>query len=190
MTTRTQYFDDPIIRIGIENTRFPRMCPICGQNANRITKVMVSPVNVTHPGYRTSQKARLLHPATKSLLVYVCDDHYQSDEGMERSKFLCALANGIFISLLIFGFITTGGDLWNGRPIHPLFLATIGLFTITLLLSIPTFRAGPLESAVRIIGTDASFRNIWIQFQNGIFRDRFIQDNAMDVELVKWIRKI
>ncbi len=190
MTTRTEYFEDPIIRIGIEDARFPRMCPICGKPADRISKVSAAPNGNPHLSYRTSVKARLLDPKTKTLLVYVCEDHYQSDDGRERSKFLCALFNGLMISLLLIGFMSTGGDLWYGRPINPVFFMTIGLFVLGLILSLPTFGPGPLESAVKIIGFDAGFRNIWIQMKNNEFRDRFIQENALKVELVRWIKKI
>lgn len=190
MTARTEYFEDPIIRIGIEDARFPRLCPICGQPASRLSRVMAAPNNQSHDHYRTRPKARLLDPGTKSLLVYVCDEHYQSDEGRERSKFLCALSNGIIISLLMFGIMWAGGDLWSGRSISPLFIGLIGLFILSATLSVPTFQSGPLESAVKIIGFDAGFRNMWIQLKNDEFRDRFIQENAMNAELVRWVRKM
>ncbi|MFW9919997.1 MAG: hypothetical protein ACFFED_10380 [Candidatus Thorarchaeota archaeon] len=190
MTTRTEYFEDPIIRIGIEEARFPRMCPICGCPANRLAKVSASPNGVQNPRYRTSAKARLLGPGVKTLHVYVCDEHYQTDEGRERSKFICALSNGIIVSILLIGIMSTGGDLWYGRPINPLFYVTVVLFLLGLILSIPTFGAGPLESSVKIIGFDAGFRNIWLQLKNKHFRDQFIQENAMKAELVRWIKKI
>ena len=190
MTTRTEYFEDPIIRIGIEEARFPRMCPICGKPASRLARVVAAPNGNPHPSHRTSSKARLLDPGTKSLLVYMCDEHYESDDGRERSKFICALFNAMLASILLIGTMAAGGDLWYGRPINPLFFVIVSLFALGLILSIPTFRPGPLESAVRIVGFDAGFRNMWLQLTNHVFRERFIQENALKLELVRWIKKI
>ncbi len=190
MTTRTQYFEDPLVKIGIEDARFPHICPICGKEAKHITKVLAAPNAHQYPHYRQKVRARLLDPRTKTFLVYVCDEHFRSDEGQERGRFLCMLSNALFISLMIFGIMSLGGDLALGRPVSPFFVITLSLLVITLLLSIPTFRPGPLENAVRVIGFDAGFRNVWLQLKNGEFKERFIEENAMKIELVRWIRKI
>jgi hypothetical protein len=188
---RTQHFQEPIIRIGIDKARFPNVCPICGRPAHRPSKIYISPHSRRNPrDVGRSAVPRLLASGTRALLIYVCDEHYQSDDGRNRGRILCTLANALMISLLVFEIMWTGGDIAYGRPISPLLILVISLLILGLSLSYPTFRAGELESSVRIVGFDAAFSNVWLDLKQPEFRSRFTEENAAQIEFVRWIRKI
>lgn len=188
---RTHYFEEPVIRIGIDKARFPNVCPVCGEPAHRMSKIYISPHGFRHPrNLGRNAVPRLFASGTKALLIYVCDEHYESDDGRERGKILCTLANAILISLLLFEIMWTGGDIAYGRPLSPYLVLVLSLFVLGLSLSYPTFKAGPLESSVHIIGFDAAFTNVWLELKQPEFRSRFIEENAAKIEFVRWVRKI
>ncbi|MHA2426229.1 MAG: hypothetical protein ACXAEF_15680 [Candidatus Thorarchaeota archaeon] len=190
MGTRRQYFDEPIVRIGIEDARFPRMCPICGDEAKHAARIWASPHKIENPRYATRRKPRLMTSETKALLVYVCDEHYQSDEGAGRSRVACTLGSGLMAALLLFAVMIAGGDIWSGRPINNIFYMVVLFFIVTVTLSFLAFRPGPLEKSIKVIGFDLGFRNIWLQFKRRDYRERFCDENVLKVELVKWIAKL
>jgi hypothetical protein len=190
VSPRREFFKEPVVKIGIEGARFPRICPICGDPASKLAKIHASPKKLENP--RTSQlnRPRLSSSGTKIFLLYVCDEHYQSDEGRDNSKIACMMGNAIVVSLLLFGFMSAGSDLWAGRPINPIFFGLVFFFIIVLIVTSQTFRPGKLESAVKILGFDLGFKNMWLQFKSSGYRDRFMQENPMKAELVSWITKL
>ncbi|MCK5152588.1 MAG: hypothetical protein KAQ65_12130 [Candidatus Thorarchaeota archaeon] len=190
MGTRRQYFDEPIVRIGIEDARFPRMCPICGADAEHAARISASPHKIENPRYATRKKSRLMSNGTKTLMVYVCDEHYQSDEGQGNSRVACTLGSGLMVAMLLFAIMIAGGDIWSGRPVNYVFYAIVFLFSVVLIFSFFAFRPGPLASSIKVIGFDLGFRNIWLQFKRADYRERFVEENAMKVELVRWIAKL
>ena len=190
MGPRKQYFDEPIVRIGIEDARFPRICPICGQSATHSTRIWASSKKRENPRYARSVRARLFSKGAKTLLVHVCDDHYKSDEGQGNSRIICTLGSGIMVALLVFAVMIAGGDIWSGRPVNNVFYLVVSLFLVVVGLSIATFKSGPLESSIKVIGFDLGFQNMWLQFKRADYRDRFLEENAMRAELVRWITKL
>ncbi|MDF1539985.1 MAG: hypothetical protein P1Q69_13900 [Candidatus Thorarchaeota archaeon] len=190
MSAKKQYFDEPIVRIGIEDARFPRICPICGMTADHPARIWASPKERENPRYNQTAKARILSKGAKTLLVYVCEDHYQSDDGLGNSRLVCTLGNGIMISLLVFAILIAGSDLWSGRPINNVFYLVVLSFLLVVGLSVFTFNPGPLASSIKVIGFDIGFQNMWLQFKRSDYRERFVEENAMRAELVSWIAKL
>ncbi|MFW9850364.1 MAG: hypothetical protein ACFFF4_14625, partial [Candidatus Thorarchaeota archaeon] len=122
--------------------------------------------------------------------VYVCDEHYKSDEGSARPRVACTFGSGVMVSILLFAVMIAGGDLWAGRPINNVFYFVLLLFSVVLVFNILAFKPGPLESSIKVIGFDLGFRNMWIQFKRTDYRDRFVEENPLKVELVRWIAKL
>ena len=87
----------------------------------------------------------------------------------------------------MFALFAIGGDLWIGRALNPVSLAILVLFPLSLLVTILAFRAGPLAGAVKVMGFDSGFQNVWFQFKREDYRDAFMEENAMTAELVSWI---
>lgn len=190
MGARRFYFDEPIVRIGIESARFPRVCPICGDSATHPARIWASPHRYETPLHATRSGPRIGSKGTKALLLYVCDEHYQSDEGQGNSRIACTLGNGIMVALLLFAIMGAGADLWIGRPINPFTYLIVFLFFVVIGFSILAFKPGPLQQSVKVIGFDLGFQNMWLQFKNSEYRDRFMEENSLKAELVKWIAKI
>ncbi|MHA1908988.1 MAG: hypothetical protein ACW98Y_16935 [Candidatus Thorarchaeota archaeon] len=190
MGPKRQYFDEPIVRIGIEDARFPKMCPICGEKGEHTARIWASPHKMENPRYATRKGPRLTSKGTKALLVFVCDEHYKSDEGSGRPRVACTFGSGLMIAILVFAGIIAGGDIWSGRPINNVFYMVVLMFFLVSVLSFLAFRPGPLEASIKVIGFDLGFRNIWLQFQRTDYRERFCEENAMKVELVRWIAKL
>ncbi|MHA1903576.1 MAG: hypothetical protein ACXADL_06110 [Candidatus Thorarchaeota archaeon] len=190
MSPRRVFFKEPIVKVGIEGARFPQICPICEDPASRSAKIHASPKKLENPRLAQSKWPRLSSSGTKVILLYVCDEHYQSDEGRENSKIVCMMGNAVVVSLLLFGFMIAGSDLWAGRAINPIFFGLVFSFIIVLIVTSQTFRPGKLESAVKILGFDLGFKNMWLQFGRSGYRDRFMQENPMKAELVNWITKL
>ncbi|MFW9908481.1 MAG: hypothetical protein ACFFEF_07890 [Candidatus Thorarchaeota archaeon] len=190
MATRREYFKEPIVRIGIEDARFPRSCPVCGADGEHITRIWASPHKMGNPRYPKRTSPRIGSKGTKALLVYVCDEHHQSDEGSDNSRIACTVGNGLMVALLLFAILNAGGDIWAGRPINPIFFVVVFLFVIVIALSIAAFKPGPLERSIRVVGFDLGFQNMWLQFKRPEYRDQFLEENALKAELVRWISKL
>lgn len=190
MGPRRHYFNEPIVRIGIEDARFPRICPICGEPAEYPARIWATGKKQQNPRYATSARPRVFSKGSKALLVHVCKEHHNSDEGQGNSRIICTLGNGLMVALLLFAVMIAGGDIWSGRPINNVFYVVVILFLLVVGLSVVTFKPGPLESSIKIVGFDLGFQNMWLQFKRSEYRDRFVEENAMHAELVRWITKL
>ncbi|TXT54111.1 MAG: hypothetical protein BAJATHORv1_90060 [Candidatus Thorarchaeota archaeon] len=190
-------FETPVIRIRAEKIRFPRVCPVCTAPARSTTRVTATPGRKEYisPSYRLgftpSAKKRLgiQPPESRTFLVPVCSDHQYEGGNDWRFRSLCMCFNGILFSIVFFSTLIFGSDLSIGRGINLWYFGLLGLFIISLIGSVLAFRPQPIQDAVRIMGFDRGARYVWFQFKNPEYRERFIQENAMDVELVKWIVK-
>ncbi len=182
----TEYFEEPLVRIDIDKARFPHICPVCGGSAKRRSRIMVAP---REGPVRTYKGARLSGPGTRSMLVYVCDEHYQPDDERERGKCLCAATTGILISLLLVEVIFASGDLSLGRPVSIGLPLVIVLLGVSMILAILIFRPSELEMYVKIIGFDLGITCVWLRLRNPEYRDVFMEENLMHAELVNWIRR-
>ncbi|MFW9907229.1 MAG: hypothetical protein ACFFEF_01530 [Candidatus Thorarchaeota archaeon] len=197
MSERIQVFKEPVVRIPIDKVRFPRKCPICGQEATRPARISAMPLKnrflspTWDPSFYPSvrRRAGLRPPETKSLLLSVCDDHYKSDEGDTNYKVFCLAANGILAAIFMFAILSIGGNLWIGRSSDPILYVAVIAFFVSILTTIIAFRAGPLAASIKIIGFDSGLQNIWLQFKRSDYRDGFMEVNAMNAELVAWIRR-
>ncbi|MFW9847831.1 MAG: hypothetical protein ACFFF4_01760 [Candidatus Thorarchaeota archaeon] len=195
MTPRKEVFKDPLIRIPVDRIRFPDICPICGAKGTRPARIAATPGKNRYlrpewdPSFYPSvrRKYNLTQPETRTLLLHVCDYHYKSDEGDTNYKVFCLVGNGLLAAAFIFSLFSIGGDLWMGMPPDVIPLMIIGVFPLSLLITIFAFRAGPLASSVKIIGFDSGFQNVWLQFKRDDYREAFMEENAMNAELVSWI---
>jgi len=97
------------------------------------------------------------------------------------------LADGFSIVALTFALLTLGSNLWLGKTSDAWVYGVVILAIASFILSIAAFRPKPIESAVRIVGFDAGFQNIWLDFKNRAYRDEFMKENPMTAELVSWI---
>jgi hypothetical protein len=90
---------------------------------------------------------------------------------------------------LLFGLLAAGGDLWLRRSISPWVPPVFALAILSFLLTYLAFRPGPLESSVKVVGFDAGIQNVWLDFKNAEYRDRFLKENPMNAEAISWIIK-
>ena len=192
MNPKKQVFKDPIVRASMGEIRFPMICPICGEKGNNPARITVSPrkyrdlfPTLTSPGVRIRTGMPPLQK--QSLLVHVCDEHYRSDEGDTNYKLTCFVCDVIFSAFLLFALLIAGSNLWIGRPLHPYFFLTVGAFLIAIVVTIVAFRSGPLNNAVKIIGFDTGYQNVWLKFKRTDYRDVVMEENPMHTELVEWV---
>jgi hypothetical protein len=195
MTPRKEVFKEPLVRVPVDRVRFPSICPICGDKASKSARIVATPGKsrflrpewdpAFHPAIR--RRHGLKPPETKSLLLFVCDEHYKSDEGDTNYKVVCLAGNGLLAAAFLFALFAIGGDLWIGRSLNPISLTILVLFPLSLLVTIVAFRSGQLAGAVKIVGFDSGFQNVWFLFKREDYRDAFMEENAMSAELVSWI---
>ena len=90
---------------------------------------------------------------------------------------------------MILSLLAFGDQMWRGARISPLILFAVAIFVLFLSVTYMLFRPGQIEQAVKVIGFDGGLRHVWLQFENSRYRDEFMNENAMNAELVKWIQR-
>ncbi len=181
----------------MDKIRFPQICPICGQKATKPARIATAPAKkqylrpewdpAFYPAVRRS--LGLKAPEVKTLLLHVCENHYQSDEGDTNYKVLCLIANALLAAGFVFSFLIIGNRMWIGLPVDPFLYVVLLALPISLLFTIFAFRSGPLASSVKIVGFDSGLMNVWLAFTRSDYRDAFMEENSMSAELVHWIVK-
>lgn len=197
MSPQKEVFKNPVVRIPIDKIGFPRICPICGKEANKPARVTARPgiYRYLRPSWdpafwpRVRRSAGINPPESKSLILYVCEDHYRSDEGDSNYKTLCIVCDGLIAMALLFALFEIGGTFWLGRMPTILSITMVPVFFIALVITIVAFRAGPLRNAIRIVGFDAGIQNVWLAFKRSDYREAFIEANPIYAEEVRWIRR-
>ncbi|MBD3408034.1 MAG: hypothetical protein GF411_18080 [Candidatus Lokiarchaeota archaeon] len=190
-------FDEPIIRIRQEKIRFPKICPVCTEPATKKTRVTIVPgkkeyITPSHrPGFTPSQRRRLgfKPPETRTFLIPVCEDHYFYDESDCRFRSTCVCFNGILFSVVLFATFISGNDLSVGRGLNLWYVGLLSIFIISLIGSAIAFRPKPIQDAIRVVGFDLGAQHVWLKLKNPEYQERFVEENAMNVDLVKWIIK-
>ena len=197
MSSQKIYLDEPAVRIELSRVRFPKVCPVCGASASVLTRITLSSRGPSYlnrawdPYYSSSVRVRqkLPQPKTRVVPLYVCDDHYYTDSGVERYKTCCFIVDGFAMAFFFFGLMFLGDAFYRGRPIPFWSMVFAAFFAGSLFLTYIAFRPNALERAVQIIGYDAGIQNILIVFKDKSYRDKVIQDNPMSTDLVSWIVK-
>jgi len=195
MSMRTETFDPPVVRARVDRISFPKTCPVCGDEATVLTKMIYSKRkhNSLHPywaprvsmsGLRQSEDIK-----TNTLFIPTCEDHHHTDEGETKYKMLCTLGDGILLSILLVSVLAVGGDLWLGRGIPPYLFGLLLAFGLSMGLTILAFRPPELLQAVRLVGFDSDFKYIWLDLENEAYRNAFLKKNSMNAELVRWVRR-
>ncbi|MHA1287243.1 MAG: hypothetical protein ACTSPB_07535, partial [Candidatus Thorarchaeota archaeon] len=121
--------------------------------------------------------------------IYVCENHYYTDTGVERYKTCCFVVDGFTLAFFVFGLLFLGDSFYRGRPIPFWTMAFSAMFAISLFLTWIAFRPNALQRAVQILGFDPGLQNILLVFKDKSYRDMVIQENPMSTELVSWIVK-
>ena len=199
MSPQKFYLEDPAVRIELSRVRFPKVCPVCGASASVLSRITLVTGGSSYlnrawdPRYMPtlSRSARLSLPAPKLkvLPIYVCENHYHTDEGEDRYKSLCFIVDGLALAFFVFGLLFLGDSFYRGRPIPFWSMAFSAFFAFSLFLTWIAFRPNALQRSVQIIGFDPGFQNILLVFKNKSYRDLVIHDNPMSTELVSWIVK-
>ncbi len=197
MTPRKTVFKKPVARVRTESIRFPRICPVCGAEATRTATIAIalSASQYLRPEWEPSfypyvrRTCGIKRPEVKRLVPFVCEDHFGSDEGDTNYKVMCLIGNAVLAVAFVLSLFFTGNHLWNGLSIDPIPLIVMSVFPISLLITKAAFRGGPLASSVKIVGFDSGYQSIWLQFSRRDYLDAFMEENAMNAELVKWIVK-
>jgi hypothetical protein len=191
-----EYFDEPIVRTKAEKINFPKICPVCGAPATEISIMSATygsrkrdyrpPSRFSHIGLGSAAKGK----ETRFFRVPVCEDHYVSeDEDLGGQKAYCIVFDVIGFALVFFALVMTSHDLRLGRPIASWVYTVVVIFVLMLVITRFVFNMNPLESAIRIIGFDKNMINIWFEFKNLEYRDKFVEENPLNAELVKWIMR-
>jgi hypothetical protein len=197
MSPKKHIFDEPVVRIEISKAKFPKICPVCGNQATAVSRLTIvsgkprylrydwDPYN--HPQVR--RKHGIPQPNLKVLPIQVCDAHNYTDEGEDRYKSLCLIIDGLTMALMLFALLFLGDSISRSRTISPWVFVFFAVFTISMFLTAIAFRPNPLTKAVRIIGFDAGMHNIILAFKDPSYRMEFVKENPMTSELVSWVMK-
>jgi hypothetical protein len=121
--------------------------------------------------------------------IYVCENHYYTDIGVERYKICCFIVDGFAMAFFIFGLMFVGDAFYRGRPLSFWSVMFSAFFVSSLFLTWIAFRPNALQRAVQIVGFDSGLQNILLVFKDRAYRDTVIQDNPLSTELVSWIVK-
>lgn len=199
MSGQKYYFEEPAVRLDLSRVRFPKICPVCGTPASTLSRITIVSGKTRYlnrswdPAYTRaftlSARPSLPAPKLKVLPIYVCENHYHTDDGEDRYKSLCFIVDGFAMVFLFFGLMFLGDSFYRGRPIPFWSLAFSAFFAGSLFLTWIAFRPNALQKAVKIIGFDAGFQNVLIAFKDKSYRDLIIKENPMSSELVSWIVK-
>lgn len=198
LTGNKKVFDEPIVRAKIGKIRFPKTCPVCGAPSTTTTWITTTPRRRQwlrphwHPGFYASERKKLglTQDDKKSFHVQVCENHNFSDDGEMRLRGLVMLLVAIIISVSVFVFILGGNSIWYGNGLttwmRPYLIIAFG----SIILGYFSFRPNALESAFEIVGFDFDVQYVWLKLKNPDYREKFVQENPMNVELVNWIIKV
>jgi len=197
MSPQKLYLDEPAVRVEVSRIRFPKICPVCGRPASILSRISLSSRGANYlnrawdPYYTASARVRrkLPQPKLRILPLYVCEDHYYSDEGAERYKSCCFITDGFAIAFFLFGLMFLGDAFNRGRPIPFWSFVFTAIFGLSMFLTWFAFRPNALERAVQILGFDSGMQNVLVVFKSQSYRETVIQDNPMSSELVSWIVK-
>jgi hypothetical protein len=197
MSPYKEEFDPPIVKVPAERVNFPDICPVCTSEATERVRVVAYPDKRGYlrpgwnPGHTPSARRRLdlPTPESRTFLVPVCEDHYYTGDVDWRLKTICVLANGISFSLLFFAWLNFANALTNESGIQ-WWIFGAGIFFAVTILAIPlAFGMNKLQKSLRIVGFDPAAQNVWIQLKNDEYREEFLKENAMDTELVSWVKR-
>ena len=197
MSPRKLYFDEPIVRVDISRVRFPKVCPVCGSPATTtscLTIVSGRPQYLRRewdPYFdpRVRRKQGIPQPNLKVLPIIVCADHYYTDEGEDRYKSLCLIADGFAMAFMFFGLLLLGDSISRGNSISPWVSVFAAIFALSLVATVIAFRSNSLARAVRIVGFDGGMQNVLLAFKSRTYREEFVKENPLNSELVSWVVK-
>ena len=197
MSPQKLYLDEPAVRVELSRVRFPKICPVCGDPASILSRITLSSrgskyLSRTWDPYFTASsrvRAKLPQPKQRVLPIYVCENHYHTDDGEDRYKSCCFIVDGFALAFFVFGLFFLGDSFYRGRPIPFWSMAFTAFFGFSLFLTWIAFRPNALQRAVKIIGFDPGIQNILLVFKNEMYRETVIQENPMASELVSWIVK-
>lgn len=195
MSPRKEYFDEPLVKVDFLKARFPKTCPVCGAPATKVVRLKVAKtgkqylrrswqyVYSPYTRFRGESKSSEM----KVLPIQVCENHANPDDGTDRYQSLCLIVDGLLMAFAIFSVFLIGDSISRSRPIGLWPLLFIGLFGISLFLTLVAFRPNVIEKAVRIIGFDPGMQNVLLAFKRSEYRAQFMDENQMTAELVRWI---
>ena len=192
MSPQKQYFEEPVVRVELSKVRFPTLCPVCGVTASIPSRITFTSGGTNwEPSFRAHSlpMKRVLHPKMWALRFFVCEDHYDTDEGEDRYKSFCLIIDGFTMAFFFFGLLFLGDAFSRGRPIPFWSVAFSVLFAISLFASWIAFRPKALQRAVQIVGFDSSMQNVLLAFENKSYQEAVLQENPMTSELISWITK-
>ncbi len=198
MSPKKHYFKEPVVRVEVSKVRFPKLCPVCGVTASIPSRIILTSGRskfisgsgrlYRNPHLRGMQKFSQ-PPEMRNLRIFVCEDHYDTDEGEDRYKSLCFIIDGFTMFLFFFGLLFLGDAFSRGRPLPLWSVAFSVLFAISLFASWIAFRPKALQRAVKIVGFDSSMQNVLLAFENKSYQEAVLQENPMASELISWIIK-
>jgi hypothetical protein len=199
MSPKKYYFDEPLVRVSLSRVQFPKICPVCSAPSTTTTGFIVVKGGNQYLRHKThydtvftpwgKRNQDSIAPNSKVLEINVCEKHYYSDEGEDRCKSLCIVADGLTMAFMAFGLLFLGDSISRGREISPWVTIFTAIFAISMVMTAIAFRPNALARAVRIIGFDAGMQNILLAFKSNLYRDQFIKENSMHSELISWIVK-
>jgi len=192
MSPQKQYFEEPVVRVELSKVRFPNLCPVCGVAASipsRITLTSGKSESMSRSMNLRGRIPQIPQPKMRALRFFVCEDHYDTDEGEDRYKSFCLIIDGFTMAFFFFGLLFLGDAFSRGRPIPFWSVAFSVLFAISLFASWIAFRPKALQRAVKIVGFDSSMQNVLLAFENKSYQEAVIRENPMTSELVSWIVK-
>jgi len=199
MSPQKHYLDEPAVRIELSRVRFPKICPVCGAPASILSRITLSSRGSNYlnrawdpyytPSLSIPARRKLPPPKLRVIPIYVCENHYYTDEGVDRYKICCFIMDGFAMAFFVFGLMFLGDALNRGRPVPFWSVVFAIFFGLSMFLSWFAFRPNALERAVQILGYDPGMQNILIVFRSQMYRETVIKDNPMCSELVSWIVK-
>lgn len=197
MSPQKQYFEEPVVRVELSKIQFPKLCPVCGVTASipsRITltsgksESMSRSMNLRHSRH-LRRIPQIPQPKMRVLRIFVCEGHYDTDEGEDRYKSFCFIIDGFAMAFFFFGLLFLGDAFSRGRPLPFWSVAFSVLFAVSLFFTWIAFRPKALQRAVQIVGFDSSMQNVLLAFKNKSYQEAVIQENPMASELISWIVK-
>jgi hypothetical protein len=179
-----KYFKEPLVMAKISQLRFPKVCPVCASSSTTLTRISAKQNSKQwlRPHWNPAFDA-----SSKNFLLYVCEDHNVADEGSMRVRGLAMLLASILVGMSVFALIFAGYDIASGYGIHPITIIYLLALAFSFAFGYIAFRPTSLEAFVRIIGFDFDSKYVWLQLKNREYRERFLEENQMNSEIVNWI---